>query len=97
MSSSRRAPTGAGSSNPSGRTGATKIADLPQEPVHIPDKFQYSTPFELVKRKEKDFNTTGKEVGVSINSFAIQEFPTKSVHQYDVCIPFPCSDTWLTS
>ncbi|KAL3475026.1 Piwi domain-containing protein [Aspergillus californicus] len=45
---------------------------------------KYSVPVETVPRP--GFNSTGKEIEVLMNSFAIKSFPTKTVYQYDVNI-----------
>ncbi|QVM08605.1 hypothetical protein D8B26_003290 [Coccidioides posadasii str. Silveira] len=47
-----------------------------------PDK--YFENITLVKRP--GFNTTGKEITVSVNSYPIIQFPNKTVYQYDVLI-----------
>ncbi|KAI9370101.1 ribonuclease H-like domain-containing protein [Aspergillus egyptiacus] len=45
---------------------------------------KYSVPVENVPRP--GFNSTGKEIEVQMNSFAIKEFPSQTVYQYDVNI-----------
>lgn len=43
---------------------------------------KYAIPTESVPRP--GFNTTGKEIEVSMNAFGITKFPTRTVYQYDV-------------
>ncbi|KAK1145566.1 Protein argonaute [Aspergillus melleus] len=43
---------------------------------------KYSVPVETVLRP--GFNTTGKEIEVSMNAYPIVKFPNKNVYQYDV-------------
>lgn len=43
---------------------------------------KYAIPREKVPRP--GFNTTGKEIEVSMNAFGITKFPTRTVYQYDV-------------
>ena len=43
---------------------------------------KYSVPVETVPRP--GFNTTGKEIEVSMNAYPIVKFPNKNVYQYDV-------------
>jgi eukaryotic translation initiation factor 2C len=45
---------------------------------------QYRLPTEFKTRP--GFNTTGREVGVKLNSFVVEQFPTTPVYQYDVQI-----------
>ncbi|KAL2831053.1 ribonuclease H-like domain-containing protein [Aspergillus cavernicola] len=45
---------------------------------------KYSVPVETVPRP--GFNSTGKEIEVQMNSFAITKYPNKTVYQYDVHI-----------
>lgn len=54
-------------------------------PTDTIDK-QYGQEVPLTKRTT--FNTTGKEIPLSVNTFDITNFPTKKIYQYDVCIPF---------
>ncbi|QRD82538.1 hypothetical protein F9C07_2539 [Aspergillus flavus] len=45
---------------------------------------KYSVPVETVPRP--GFNTTGKEVDISLNAYPITKFPSRNVYQYDVNI-----------
>jgi eukaryotic translation initiation factor 2C len=45
---------------------------------------KYSVPVGTVVRP--GFNLTGKEVEVQMNAFAVTNFPSKTVYQYDVSI-----------
>lgn len=43
---------------------------------------KYRVPVDTVPRP--GFNTTGKEIELSVNAYPILKFPNKTVHQYDV-------------
>lgn len=43
---------------------------------------KYRVPVDTVPRP--GFNTTGKEIELSLNAYPILKFPNKTVHQYDV-------------
>ncbi|GMF68697.1 unnamed protein product [Aspergillus oryzae] len=45
---------------------------------------KYSVPVETVPRP--GFNTTGKEVDISLNAYPITKFPSRNVYQYDVSV-----------
>lgn len=45
---------------------------------------KYSVPVEIVPRP--GFNTTGKEVDISLNAYPITKFPSRNVYQYDVSV-----------
>lgn len=55
--------------------------------IRTDEEFQkYSVPVETVPRP--GFNTTGKEVELSLNAYPITKFPSRTVYQYDVsCAP----------
>ena len=46
---------------------------------------QYDMPTEL-PRRPKELVTLGKEILLRINSYNITDYPTKTVHQYDVSL-----------
>jgi eukaryotic translation initiation factor 2C len=48
------------------------------------DFAKYSVPVETVPRP--GFNQTGKEIEVQMNAYAITNFPSKTVYQYDVSV-----------
>ena len=50
-------------------------------PINEPDAIQMPTT--LMERPR--FNTSGKAAQIQINSHKILEYPTRTVHQYDVC------------
>ncbi|BCR96143.1 putative eukaryotic translation initiation factor eIF-2C4 [Aspergillus luchuensis] len=53
--------------------------------IRTDEEFQkYSVPVETVPRP--GFNTTGKEVELSLNAYPITKFPSRTVYQYDVHI-----------
>ena len=58
---------------------------------------QYGKEVTLTKRPS--FNTTGKEITLSVNTYEITDFPTKKIFQYDVSILFslldPCLQVYL--
>lgn len=45
---------------------------------------KYSVPVGTVARP--GFNPTGKEIEVQMNAFAVTNFPSKTVYQYDVSV-----------
>lgn len=49
------------------------------------ETIKYAVPVETVPRP--GFNTTGKEIEVSMNAYPIVKFPNKTVYQYDVSSP----------
>ncbi|KAK4934510.1 Protein argonaute [Elasticomyces elasticus] len=63
-------------------TDALRNIDLPPSFYNI-DQL-YSLPTQFAKRP--GFNTTGKAVQVSVNSYQVTQYPTAKVYQYDVII-----------
>lgn len=59
---------------------------LRQEIFYETDVEQYFKSIHLVKRP--GFNTTGKEILVSVNSYPIVQYPNKTIYQYDVSFSF---------
>lgn len=51
------------------------------------DREKFHAPVALAQRNGS-YNTTGKEIQLSVNTYDITSYPTKIVYQYDVSILF---------
>lgn len=67
---------------PSQLTDMVKNMDIPASAFTLNE--EAFGPHTLTSRP--GYNTTGKDIQISLNSYPITQFPTKSVHQYDVLI-----------
>lgn len=63
-------------------TDMCRNVDLPMSAFNL--HHLYRVPVDTVPRP--GFNTTGKEIELSVNAYPILKFPNKTVHQYDVNI-----------
>ena len=79
-----------------------KIPCLKMEPIYLrnvaragTNDFQYNLPTDFKRRP--GFNTTGKAIQVPVNSYAVTQFPTVKVYQYDVGQPVLLSNMQYTN
>ena len=87
---------GSGGLPKSGSKNTNKTKATSKEPIRkivpvlrnlqVTDKSQYELPTTLPRRP--DFNDTGDNCTVAINSYPVLEYPTKTVFQYDVSTLF---------
>ena len=67
------------------RENTRMIRDLGLKPTRhmIDDSNPIQMPKTLMARPK--FNTSGKAAQIQVNSHKILEYPTRTIHQYDVC------------